>query len=188
MKTVEFHGSIIHPFESIGEMQIASLEGMNIWEQMAIRDSSLLRSSQPAVCHLRPVPCNKRSDSVVSSLHGLALSQGWQIMIHCSLWHYCKRTNDSYDWISQWWRRTLYDCCESNRPNWTNRVSHSIIHHTRLFLCDHRGWSRQITGHSYHSRRIGIDICMVFIPIISIPHWSSYSESTAITLRLHTCF
>ena len=158
-------------------------------EYWAFRDSSLLRSSYPIACHLRPVPCNKRSDSVVSSLHGFALSQGWQIMIHCSLWHYCKRTNDSYDWISQWWRGTLCDCCESDHSKWVNRVHHSsVIHQTWLFLCDHREWSCQITGHSCHSRRIGIDICMVFLLVASMTHWSSHSESIDIVLHLHTCF
>ena len=50
-----------------------------------------------------------------------------------------------------------------------------MIHNTRLFLCDHGGWSCQITGHSYYSRRIGIDICVVFTPITSMTHWSSHS-------------
>ena len=86
-------------------------------------------------------------------------------MIHCSLWNYCKRTNDSYDWISQWWRRTLYDCCESDRPNWTNRICHSsLIHHTRLFLCDHRELSWQIASDSWSGCRIGIDWHLHGIP------------------------
>ena len=153
--------------------------------------SSLLRSSQSAVCHLRPVPCNKRSDSVVSSSHSLAFSQGWQIMIHCSLWHYCKRTNNSEDWISQWWKRTLYDCCESDHSKWVNRVHHSsLIHQTWLFLCDHREWLCQINSDSYHSRRIGIDICMVFLPITSmtleLTFWSHSYNTTPVHMFLVT--
>ena len=82
----------------------------------------------------------------------------------------------------------LCDCYESNHSNWVNRICHSIIHHTRLFLCDHGEWSFQIVSDFCHSRRIGIDIRMAFTPITSMTHWSSHSESIDIILRLHTCF
>ena len=58
----------------------------------------------------------------------------------------------------------LCNCCKSDHSKWENRIHHSMIHNTRLFLCDHREWSRQITGHSCHSRRIGIDWHLHGIP------------------------
>ena len=163
---------------------------MNIWEWiLGIWDSSLFRSSYPIACHLRPVPCNKRSDSVVSSLHGFALSQGWQITIRCSLWHYCGRTNDEYDRIhSQWWKRTLwllrigpFNLGEYVTPPLSIKLDCS-------FEIMENGLAKSLVILITAAVSELIDICMVFLLVASMTHCSLRSEALAIIQCLHTCF